>query len=362
MQIKRFIYATIDIRSGLPNLAAYQAGGIDAAPLELVCHRDIAAVVSAIDVTQFGSSLPGEISTEQQEESHRAHLLKYQQVNSFLLEQIGRNGMLPLKFGFTASDNEEVKTVLENAYIQLKTYLEKLQGSVELVVHVSWELPKILQEIVRDNPDLTAADPVQAGRLLFEAAEVKKRKLVEAIHGTLSPLSKDYSDAPLKTEAMIFNRSYLVDKGQEPLFDEAVDSVATEFEDILTFSYIGPLPGYSFVNIELNQGNFAMVDKSRKLLQLPEKASWGSIKSAYRQLIIAHHPDRNPDDPQAVQRTKDLVAAYGIVKAYCQSLPGFSEEGTPSEFSFAKEAVEQAFIVDDKGAVLARVKGSEKPT
>ena len=66
MQIKRFIYATIDIRSGLPNLAAYQAGGIDAAPLELVCHRDIAAVVSAIDVNQFGSSLPGVISTGQQ--------------------------------------------------------------------------------------------------------------------------------------------------------------------------------------------------------------------------------------------------------------------------------------------------------
>ena len=361
MQIKRFIYATIDIQSDLPNLAAYQAGGIDGASLELVCHRDIAAVVSAIDVDQFGSSLPGEILVGSQEESHKAYLLRYQQVNAFLLEQTGRNGMLPLKFGFTASDNEEVKRVLENAYIQLKTYLAQLQGAVELVIQVSWELPKILQEMVKDNPDLAAADPVQAGRLLFEAAGVKKRKLVEAIHGKLSPLSKDYSDAPLKTETMILNRSYLVDKGQESLFDDAVDSVATEFEDLLTFRYIGPLPGYSFVNIELNQGNFEMVDKSRKLLQLPERASWESVKSAYRQLILAHHPDRNPDDPQAAQRTKDVVAAYGIVRAYCQSLPGFREQGNPSEFSFAKEAVEQAFIVDDKGAVMARVKGNDKP-
>jgi DnaJ-class molecular chaperone len=102
-----------------------------------------------------------------------------------------------------------------------------------------------------------------------------------------------------------------------------------------------------------------MVDISRKLLQLPEKASWENIKSAYRQLLMAHHPDRNPDDPQAAKRTKDVVEAYEIVRAYCQSLPGFDESGKLDEFSFAKEAVEQAFIIDNKGAVLARVNKSE---
>ncbi len=361
MQVKSFIYATIDNRSDLPDLAACPAGGIDAAPLEIVRYRDIAAIVSAIDVNQFAADVPGEIASEQQEESHKAHLLKYQQVNAFLLGQTGRNGMLPLKFGFTASNNEEVAKVLEQAYVQLRTYLDRLQGTMELVIQASWELPKILQEIVKDNPEVAGADPVQAGRMLFEAAEIKKRQLVAAIHDKLSPLSKDYSDAPLKADSMIINRSYLVEKDQEPLFDDAVDAVATEFEEMLTFRYIGPLPVYSFVNIELNQGNYAMVDKSRKLLQLPERASWETIKSAYRQLILAHHPDRNPDDPQAAQRTKDAVAAFGIVRAYCQSLPGFAEPDKSSEFSFAQEAVEQAFIVDNKGAVLARAKAGEKP-
>ena len=190
---------------------------------------------------------------------------------------------------------------------------------------------------------------------------MKKKKFVAAIHDRLSPLAKDYLDAPLKADAMILNRSYLVNKDQEPLFDDAVDAAATEFEDVLTFRYIGPLPVYSFVNIELNQGNYALVDTARKLLQLPERASWESIKSAYRQLILAHHPDRNPDDPQAVQRTKEVVAAYETVRAYCQSLPGFGEPGKTGEVSFAKEAVEQAFIVDDKGALLARVQGAKNP-
>jgi hypothetical protein len=40
-------------------------------------------------------------------------------------------------------------------------------------------------------------------------------------------------------------------------------------------------------------------------------------------------------------------------------LPGFEESGKLDEISFAKEAVEQAFIINNKGAVLARVNKSE---
>lgn len=350
MQVKRFIYATIDNRSDLPDLAAFQPGGINASPLAIVCYRDIAAVVSDIDINQFTSGLPG----APQEENHQEHLLKYQQVNAFLLGQTGRNGMLPLKFGFTADNDAGVAKVLEQAYVQLKTYLDRLQGTIELVIQATWELPKILQEIVKENPEIASADPMQAGKRLYEAAEVKKRTMVASIHEKLLPFAKDYLDAPLKTESTLINRSYLVDKTMEPLFDDAVDAAATEFEELLTFKYIGPLPVYSFVNIELNQGNFAMVDKARKLLELPEKVSWENIKAAYRRLIMLHHPDKNPGDPLAAQRTKDVVAAFEIIRAYCQSLSVFAEPGQDAEISFDQAAVEQAFIVDDKGAVLAR--------
>ena len=354
MQEKRFIYATIDNRFDRPNLAAFQAGGIDGTPLEAVSYRDVTAVVSRIDAATFGSSGSGEITTQAQEERNSAHLLQYQQVNAFLFGQTSQGGMLPLKFGFTADNDEEVSSVLQRAYVQLRSYLDRLQGSMELVIQASWELPKILQDIAKNTPELAGAEPVQAGRLLFEASEDRKRKFIAAIQAKLMPLSKDCLDAPIKAESMIFNRSYLVDKVNEPLFDDAVDAVATEFEEFLTFRYIGPLPAYSFVNIELNQGNFAMLDTSRRLLQLPEKADWDTIKSAYRQMILTHHPDRNPNDPLAAQRTKELAAAFEIVKAYCQSLPEAGEPGQLREFSFAQEAVEQVFILDDKGAVLAR--------
>ena len=78
-------------------------------------------------------------------------------------------------------------------------------------------------------------------------------------------------------------------------------------------------------------------------------------------MILAHHPDRNPDDAQAAQRTNDVVAAFAIVKAYYQSLSGIGKEGKHGEISFSQQAVEQAIILDDKGAVLARWDSGEKP-
>jgi hypothetical protein len=310
-------------------------------------------VVSAINASRFDPDLSGQASSAQSEERLKADLLKYQQVNSWLLAQTRRSGMLPLRFGLTASNRQEVEGVLEQVYIQLRTYLDRLKGKVELVVQASWDLHHILPGIARDQPELLSADPLQTGKMLFEAAEVRRKKFVQALHDKLAPFATDFSDGPRKAEAIIFNRSYLVASEDEPLFDEAMNALGNQYEGILSFRYIGPLPAYSFVNIELNQGNFALLDKARKTLQLPEKATWEQIKTAYRTLILMHHPDRNPDSPEAAQRCKEVLAAYDMVNAYCQSFQSVGERSQQGEFSFVQEEVEKVFIADHKGALLA---------
>src|SRR3989304_5849598 len=218
MQEKQFIYAVIENNAESPPFAESRTGGIDAAPLETVCYRDLAAVVSAIDASRFAPDLSGEASSAQKEENLKADLLRYQQVNFFLLEQSRRSGMLPLRFGLTARDKEGVEGVLERVYIQLRTYLDRLKGKIELVVQASWDLPKILQEIAGDNPELMGADRVQTGRRLFEAAEVRRKTFIAPIHEEISPFARDFSEGPRKAEAMILNRSYLVEREKEPLF------------------------------------------------------------------------------------------------------------------------------------------------
>jgi molecular chaperone DnaJ len=50
-----------------------------------------------------------------------------------------------------------------------------------------------------------------------------------------------------------------------------------------------------------------------EVLGLQRNATQADIKSAFRRQGAKHHPDRNPDDPGAVQRFKEINAGYQIL-------------------------------------------------
>lgn len=47
-----------------------------------------------------------------------------------------------------------------------------------------------------------------------------------------------------------------------------------------------------------------------KILGVEKDADDNQIKKAYRKLAIIHHPDKNPDDPEAAERFEDVGEAY----------------------------------------------------
>ena len=49
-------------------------------------------------------------------------------------------------------------------------------------------------------------------------------------------------------------------------------------------------------------------------LGVERSASAEDLKRAYRKLAMQFHPDRNPDNPDAEQRFKDINEAYGVLK------------------------------------------------
>jgi hypothetical protein len=349
-----------------------QCTGIDDAPLETVSYRDLAAVLSAIDPGKFG---------QEGEERLRADLVRYQQVNLALLQHYT---VVPMRFGFTARNREHVEEVLEKTYLQLRTLLNRLTGKVELIVQAFWDLPKVLQEIAAQDEHLVQAkreaacnpqsasawtfhwprnpQSIEVGRRLFKAAEARKNELTTVVHASLSLWAMDSSEGPLKTlnHALplegggrgkgcvehIFNRSYLVEKEYESLFDATIDQLGIRYQSDITFNYIGPLPAYSFTNLEFNQGNFEVIDRARQTLALPEYASLEDIKGAYRRLALTSHPDRHPEDPQAEARFRIVTHAYEVLETYCRSLQNF-----PGEIplcSFAREQVERTFTVKEK--------------
>jgi len=50
-----------------------------------------------------------------------------------------------------------------------------------------------------------------------------------------------------------------------------------------------------------------------EILGVSKDAKLEDISAAYRRLARQHHPDTNPDDPQAAERFKELAAAYEVL-------------------------------------------------
>jgi molecular chaperone DnaJ len=50
-----------------------------------------------------------------------------------------------------------------------------------------------------------------------------------------------------------------------------------------------------------------------KILGVEKKASQDEVKKAHRKLVRQYHPDRNPDDPKAEERFKEVQAAYDVL-------------------------------------------------
>jgi molecular chaperone DnaJ len=52
-----------------------------------------------------------------------------------------------------------------------------------------------------------------------------------------------------------------------------------------------------------------------RILEVSPKASWDEIRSRFRVLVYACHPDRNPDNPDAAAQFRRVVEAYETIRA-----------------------------------------------
>src|SRR5215212_2335303 len=49
------------------------------------------------------------------------------------------------------------------------------------------------------------------------------------------------------------------------------------------------------------------------VLGVPASATQDELKKQYRKLAAKHHPDKNPNDPKAAERFKDISEAYQVL-------------------------------------------------
>ena len=83
---------------------------------------------------------------------------------------------------------------------------------------------------------------------------------------------------------------------------------------------------------------YQQINAARMLLELPERATMGEIKSNYRTLIRKWHPDRcKANREKCKEMTTKIIAAYRIISDYCNNY----------QFSFSEEEVRNYLSADE---------------
>ena len=80
------------------------------------------------------------------------------------------------------------------------------------------------------------------------------------------------------------------------------------------------------------------------VLETDRNSSTDEIKKAYRKLAMKYHPDKNPDNPEAIKKMKEINEAYAVLSdskkkqlydSYGhQGLEGYSQEDIFSTVDF----------------------------
>ncbi len=183
-------------------------GVYGASTLGTVDYRSHSALTSTVDTTD----------PERTDEAVATH----DDVLRAVVERDDVETVVPMGFGMAFKNARTLKGVMRGAQRAFRKALNDVEGCVELGI-----------KLVDPADGATDADELRG-----------------ALEDELDPLSAGQTEDDLFSDRLIANRSYLVEQDQRDAFDEAVERVETENEDVLV-KYTGPWAPYNFVDIHI---------------------------------------------------------------------------------------------------------------
>jgi hypothetical protein len=335
----RYIYGII----AEPRKKHFRLHGVSGDGIGTINYKGLAAVVSPTPVTSY----------DRFDQSLLASSLRTHQL---VLESLMKSySIIPMGFGIIARSEDDVKKLLKTAYVEFKDTIREIANKIELNVQVICCEAMILSEVVKNNEtvkrlkrELTSVSPGQAvemkmelGKAVALAFDELRGVYSKRILNALKEVAVNSSPGKLMNPQMIVNESFLVARDRETEFDEKVNSFAEEYKDTLEFKYIGPMPPYSFVNLQATVINADVVDRARRSLELSEQVTISEIKDAYRKLAKKYHPDNNLDGSGEVEKFKEATQSFEILLRCAKTLRT-AENG---KYILSPERIEDTIVV-----------------
>jgi len=217
-----------------------------------LCYRDLACVISSTPMTKYVIS--------------RDNLMAHEKVIEDVMKEYT---VLPVRFCTIATSIDEIRSLLMKRYQEFKNLLRAMDNKVELGLRVFWlnmdatfkeigasdrevKLLKEKLEKKRKNPSLN--ERVTLGEKVKKVLKKKREAEADEIILTLKPKCTDLRLNETVGDNMVLNSAFLVDRMQEPEFDDLVDKLTQKHKDRLKFKYVGPAPPFNFVNLVIKWG------------------------------------------------------------------------------------------------------------
>lgn len=325
--------------------------GLAGAAIYTLAHRGVSAVVSDCKSVNFDKLTDQEM---------REGLIAHQRVNEELIKSFD---VVPMAFGMVARNKNEVLHTLSRAYLQFAYAFKRVENRFEFAVHTYLDEGKILKEMMNDSriKELQAqlqssekntemAAKINLGKMLVETLSSRKNRFLDEIETRIKACSHNLKRGKVTDESMIGNFAVLIDKSREKDLDETMGTLGTLYGDKLRFKYIGPLAPASFTNINLQVGNFDLLNNARKVLSVPQLATLSEIRDIYFALARKYHPDRHEckNNPRVLKemtrKMQELQDAYETMANYYKMNVDFSPE---LPLSFKREDVEKSLLVKE---------------
>jgi hypothetical protein len=334
-QMGKHVYCIIE--SGEEERFPIEGVGGEGSDIYSVPAGDIAAVV--------GEDMTGSPLTMDKKEIVNK-LVDHQSVVEEVMKD---HTVLPVKFGTTARDNDEVISILLQGAGQFRRLLDNIRGKTEIDVVAFWS-KKIFEDVLREEQeikevrdmvashekDVSLEDSVKVGQMVAEALAVRKAKFAYKIINTLGNYSLDMRQNRIARDDMIINTAFLIERENQDVFDEKVMKLNDDFNDRVDFRCVGPLPAYSFSTVEVSRYSFEEIEAALQKLGLDSNADMSAAKEAHTRLIPQLHPDKRQNDPEAARKFEEVTKAYQLLNRY------FHQGGK----SLRKEDVESMVMVN----------------
>jgi len=216
--------------------------------------QNIQAMVSKVDFKKFGSK---EIAQKAKEDLK--WIITYSQKHEDIIEKIGVESVIPMRFGTIFKSQKGVLDLLEKDFQNFRDILDKLQNKQEwgLKVYIKEDLFK--KELKAKNKNLRLPKKAnyfqelekkeELEEIFYQESEAQARKILESLSKIAVGFQRNNNLAKEltgKSEPMILNAAFLLEKNKLELFTKKIKQLK-KVHPTLIIDYTGPWPPYNFI-------------------------------------------------------------------------------------------------------------------